>query len=227
MKPRPASDRNRPFAVLAQLLARNRIRLPEVNLPTPPPRPLSAAEEKALFDTAMAGVVPLADNAAAVAATAKPRAASCIRENPDAEALRRLERLVATGEGFVASQTAEYMEGACGRVAPEIFRRLHGGHFAIQGHVDLHGMRLAVAREAFDRFMRRSISQGRRCVLVVHGRGRCSPGPPVLKPSLAGWLTRGPWKRWIIAFTSARGCDGGTGATYVLLRRAPRPGRRR
>ncbi len=221
MKSRPAPDQHHPFAGLERLLARNKIRLPQVNLPTPPPHPLTAAEEKTLFEAAMADVVPLSDRVRTVAA-APPRPAPQVREDADAEALRRLERLVATGEGFVASQTAEYVEGACGRVPPEIFRRLHGGHFAVQDHVDLHGMRLAEARAAFDRFMQGSIARGRRCVLVVHGRGRCSPGPPVLKRRLVGWLTRGPWKRWVIAFTSARGCDGGTGATVVLLRRSRR-----
>ena len=31
----------------------------------------------------------------------------------------------------------------------------------------------------------------------------------------------GVWRKWILAFTSARLCDGGTGATYVLLRERP------
>jgi hypothetical protein len=39
------------------------------------------------------------------------------------------------------------------------------------------------------------------------------------------WLTRGPWRKWIIAYSSARSCDGGTGATYVLLRTS-RPAQR-
>jgi DNA-nicking Smr family endonuclease len=143
-------------------------------------------------------------------------------EHPDADALRQLRRLVETGSGFVLAHTAEYEEGACAWVPPEIFRRLHGGHFAIQGHVDLHGMTVETAQASFDRFMQRAIQSGKRAVLVVHGRGRSSPGPPVLKRNLFAWLTRAPWKRWVIAFTSARSCDGGTGATYVLLRRTPR-----
>jgi len=42
-----------------------------------------------------------------------------------------------------------------------------------------------------------------------------------LKTNLYRWLTCGPWRKWVLAFTSARLCDGGAGATYVLLRQRP------
>lgn len=226
MKQRPASIRNRPFASLAERLELKKIRLPEVHLPRPPSRPPTPAEEKALFEAAMADVAPLAKGPHTVARMPPPRKRTIRVEDPDAEALHRLRSLVETGEGFVLSHTAEYVEGACSWVPPEIFRRLHGGHFSIQGHVDLHGMGVDTARRAFDRFMKDAVAAGRRAVLVIHGRGRCSPGPPVLKRNLFLWLTRGPWKRWVIAFTSARACDGGTGATCVLLRRHPGSARR-
>jgi DNA-nicking Smr family endonuclease len=221
MKQRPASIHNRPFASLAERLDLKKIRLPEVHLPQPPSRPPTPDQEKALFEAAMADVAPLAKGPRTVTRMSPTRKQPFRVDDPDAESLRRLKALVETGEGFVLSQTAEYVEGACSWVPPELFRRLHGGHFSIQGHVDLHGMGVHAARRAFDRFMNQSVTAGRRAVLVVHGRGRCSPGPPVLKRNLFHWLTRGPWKRWIIAFTSARACDGGTGATCVLLRRHP------
>jgi DNA-nicking Smr family endonuclease len=42
---------------------------------------------------------------------------------------------------------------------------------------------------------------------------------PILKRNLVDWLSRGPWARSVLAFTSARPCDGGAGALYILLRR--------
>lgn len=228
MKFRPASMPNRPFESLAALLALKKIDLPEVRLPQTASRPLTPAEEKALFEAAMVDVVPLAERGRAVPEPPRRRARPSNRpDDPDADALQRLKTLVETGQGFVLAQTAEYMEGACAWVPPEVFRRLHGGHFSIQAHIDLHGLDVAAARAAFDRFMRQAVALGHRAVLVVHGRGRCSPGPPVLKQNLFHWLTRGGWKRWVIAFTSARACDGGTGATYVLLRTSPRAAKRR
>jgi DNA-nicking Smr family endonuclease len=225
MKSRPASLDNRPFASLDKLLEKNQIRLPEVHLPTPAARPMTPAEEQALFDAAMADVIPLDTCKRTVSRMPGPKTTRdrCADDSdPDAEALEQLKRLVETGSGFVLAHTAEYMEGACTWMPPELFRRLHGGHFAIQGHVDLHGMNVETAQDSFNRFMHRAIQSGKRAVLIVHGRGRSSPGRPVLKRNLFKWLTQAPWKRWVIAFTSARSCDGGTGATYVLLRSVPR-----
>jgi DNA-nicking Smr family endonuclease len=57
-------------------------------------------------------------------------------------------------------------------------------------------------------------------VLLIHGRGRNSPGQvPVLKDRLKMWLTRSKLAKIILAFSTARQHDGGPGALYVLLRR--------
>ena len=59
-----------------------------------------------------------------------------------------------------------------------------------------------------------------RCVRIVHGRGKNSPGGvPVLKQNLPRWLSRGPARLIVLAYTSALPRDGGAGATYVLIRR--------
>ncbi len=217
---------NRPFASLSGLLERKKIRLPEVCLPEVPDRPLTPAEERSLFKKAMADVVPLAGRPLTPPIVRRRSRIPSVPEDPDADAYRQLKKLVETGYGFAVRHTAEYVQGGPEWMPPELFRRLHKGHFSIQAHLDLHGLNLVAAKENFDAFMQDAIASGKRAVLVVHGRGRCSPGRPVLKTNLFEWLTRGPWKRWVIAFTSARSCDGGTGATYVLLRRTPRSGSR-
>lgn len=214
---------NRPFKCLGKILAEKSIRLPEICLPEPPVHPLTPSEERLLFRQAMADVIPLVDRGIDTPVRSVKPAEAQTMEDPDAEAVRQLKRLVETGDGFVLRHTAEYVEGSTGWVPPEIFRRLHGGYFSIQDHVDLHGLNLTAAKTHFDRFLKQAIAGGKRGVLVVHGRGRCSPGPPVLKRNLTRWLVSGRWKRWVIAFTSARSCDGGTGASYVLLRRRPKP----
>ena len=79
------------------------------------------------------------------------------------------------------------------------------------------------AHEAVRRFVAGSMSAGRRCVLIIHGRGRNSPDQrPVLKDALKLWLTRSDLGRCVLAFTSARSYDGGSGAMYLLLRRERR-----
>lgn len=216
---------NRPFSSLGNLIARKKIHLPEACLPALPDRPLTGDEERHLFREAMADVIPLAGRTKIAALQTRTPVHQQAFEDPDDEALQQLRRLVKTGHGFVLRHTAEYVEGSAEWVPPEVFRRIHRGYFSIQGDVDLHGMNLEAAQVHFDRFMRRAIASGMRAVLVVHGRGRCSPGPPVLKQNLFRWLVAGRWKHWVIAFTSARSCDGGTGATYVLLRNKPRAGK--
>jgi DNA-nicking Smr family endonuclease len=222
MSRRRSSIGNRPFKCLGKILAEKDIRLPEVCLPEPPVGRPTPCEESALFRQAMADVIPLADRGIVLPVRPVKLVGAPVLEDPDAEAVRQLQRLVETGDGFVLRHTAEYVEGAAGWVPPEMFRRLHGGYFSIQDHVDLHGLNLTAAKWHFDRFLERAIAGGKRGVLVVHGRGRCSPGPPVLKQNLTRWLVSGRWKHWVIAFTSARSCDGGTGAAYVLLRRNPK-----
>jgi DNA-nicking Smr family endonuclease len=142
-------------------------------------------------------------------------------DDSENQALHRLSTLVKTGEGFVVKNTPEYIEGTGHNVHPKISTRLHRGDFSIQAHVDLHGFGVEDARNAFEIFIKDSIATGKRAVLVVHGRGLSSPDRPVLKTKVVEWLTRGPLRKWVIAFSSARSCDGGAGATYVLLRRRP------
>jgi DNA-nicking Smr family endonuclease len=141
--------------------------------------------------------------------------------NPDSETLSQLRKLVEDGTGFVVSLTPEYAEGIARGVNPEIARRLHRGDFSIQDHIDLHGLRVHEARETVDAFLKKCVATGTRAVLIIHGRGLSSRAEPVLKSKIYQWLTSSPWHKWVIAFTSARLCDGGAGATYVLLRRKP------
>jgi DNA-nicking Smr family endonuclease len=90
----------------------------------------------------------------------------------------------------------------------------------VQAHLDLHGLVSDEARPAVEKFLLRARADGRRCVLIIHGRGHGSKeGIPVLKERLKVWLTRGRIGRGVLAFCTARPTDGGAGAVYVLLRK--------
>jgi DNA-nicking Smr family endonuclease len=175
--------------------------------------------DQELFLTAMADVTPLSGEKS-LALSKRPKTPPAPVDETT-EIRHRLDELIAHGRGFVVSATPEYVEGKSPPVPREILSRLHKGEFSIQGNIDLHGLSLEEAQEAFHRFMDVSIRQGKRMVRVIHGRGLSSPGPPVLKTNVIRWLTAGPLRKWVIAFTSARACDGGAGATYVLLRKRP------
>jgi DNA-nicking Smr family endonuclease len=97
----------------------------------------------------------------------------------------------------------------------DVLNKLRRGQWAIQGQLDLHGMRRDEAREALAGFIRQAHQQGRRCVRVVHGKGHGSPGRmPVLKAKVQRWLAQ---RREVIAFAQAPGPQGGAGALVVLL----------
>lgn len=97
------------------------------------------------------------------------------------------------------------------------FRRLRRGQFRVEGELDLHGLTADVARGQVAEFLTLSRRAGRRCVRIIHGKGRGSRnGRPVLKTQVNHWLRQ---RRDVIAFCSALPADGGTGAVYVLLAR--------
>jgi DNA-nicking Smr family endonuclease len=176
--------------------------------------------DKKVFWEAMQNVQPISgDKHVRGNGATKPPANS--KNEPETEAMEQLANLVAHGEGLVISDTPEYREGIGYNIHPEFARRLHRGDFSIQAHIDLHGLGVLEAKEAFEEFLKGAIISGKRAVLIIHGRGLSSPGEPVLKNKVSEWLTRGHWRKWVIAFTSAQSHDGGTGATYVLFRHRP------
>ncbi len=176
--------------------------------------------ENDLFIEAMAGVEPI-DRDDHIEHDAAPCPPQTPEHDYEAETLLQLKKLIKNGEGFVVAHTPEYIEGTGYNVHPELTKRLHRGDFSIQAHLDLHGLGVASAKNAFDKFFKDAITSGKGAVLIVHGRGLSSPAEPVLKTKVVEWLTSGPWRKWVVAFTSARSFDGGAGATYVLLRQRP------
>jgi DNA-nicking Smr family endonuclease len=198
---------------------------PPARPPDPGPRDLKKEVKEPeldedLFAKAMEGVTPIPrDNFVARVCQVAPPERS--REGEESETLSKLEDLVKYGKGFNVADTPEYIEGTGYQVPPAIARRLHQGDFSIQAHIDLHGYNAEDAKEIFEKFLRWAVFTNKKGVLIVHGRGLCSPAEPVLKKKLEEWLTRGPWRKWVVAYSSARICDGGAGATYVLLRERP------
>jgi DNA-nicking Smr family endonuclease len=179
----------------------------------------SRKSERQLFLEAMADVQPMSGESV-VAAGIREKFSTQI-EAEELDALQALDALIKKGQGFNVADTSEYVEGTGYNVNPEIARRLHAGDFSIQAHVDLHGMSVAQARDALNHFLKDVMMSGKRAVLIVHGRGLGSRRDPVLKGKVIEWLTGSCWRKWVMAFSSARLCDGGAGGTYVLLRERP------
>lgn len=107
-------------------------------------------------------------------------------------------------------------------VQDAVMRKLRRGQYHIDGELDLHGYNRVQARLVLTQFLTRCHDRNLRCVRIIHGKGNGSPNSgPVLKTHVASWLRR---RNDVVAYCSARPCDGGTGAVYVLLRAASRVG---
>ncbi|MFC1891067.1 Smr/MutS family protein [Thermodesulfobacteriota bacterium] len=176
-------------------------------------------DEEAFFEDAMAGVMPLQgkDKKAPKPATntSPPHASN----ESELEAISHLKGLVKGSIEMDINFSDEYIEGSISGVSRKIMRRLKRGQIPVQDYLDLHGLHKQDAQMAVRDFLVNSHKFGKRCILIVHGRGLNSPDSlPVLKERLPTWLNRGPAKRIVLAFASARPYDGGTGAIYVLLR---------
>jgi DNA-nicking Smr family endonuclease len=97
--------------------------------------------------------------------------------------------------------------------------RLKRGLHLIEDRLDLHGKTQAEAHHALVAFIHSSSDAGRRCVLVITGRGFGPGGPGVLKSAVPQWLEDTAVRGKILAIAPAQPRDGGAGALYLLLRR--------
>ena len=109
--------------------------------------------------------------------------------------------------------------------APGVYKRtaqrLRRGKMKVDGRIDLHGHTQDTAWRALASFLAASQAAGRRCVLVITGRG-LRPGSNsggVLKGAVPRWLNQPPLRDKVLSFDYAQPKDGGDGALYVLLRR--------
>ena len=101
--------------------------------------------------------------------------------------------------------------------------RLKRGRTVIDARIDLHGMTQAEAHRKLEAFINASVAAGRRCVLVITGKGltgeMAGRGSGVLREAVPRWLNEPPLRPRILAFTYAQPQHGGHGALYVLLKR--------
>jgi DNA-nicking Smr family endonuclease len=102
-------------------------------------------------------------------------------------------------------------------------QRLRRGRLPIEGRIDLHGMTQAEAQANLVRFITAQAAKGRRCVLVITGKGLRGAGVGVLRAELPRWLNEPALRPLVLSFTPAQPRDGGGGAFYVYLRKAREP----
>ncbi|MCF8466843.1 MAG: Smr/MutS family protein [Sneathiella sp.] len=108
--------------------------------------------------------------------------------------------------------------------------RLRKGQMEIDGRLDLHGLTRNDAHRRLRNFITAAQIQGKRCVLVITGKGSAAQktdDAPFMAPEKTGilreavpkWLVAPDLRHLVIDIRTAQPKDGGSGALYVLLRR--------
>lgn len=108
--------------------------------------------------------------------------------------------------------------------------KLQRGQLQIESRLDLHGMTQNEARRALDIFLAKSSKSGKRCVLVITGKGTLrhnetpgeEPKSGILRTLVPNWLGTLTSRTYVLAYHPAQPKDGGAGALYVMLRRRRR-----
>lgn len=97
--------------------------------------------------------------------------------------------------------------------------RLRRGRLPIEGRLDLHGMTQAEAHGRLNAFVADAVAAGKRCVLVITGKGLARDGSGILREAVPRWLNTPPLREHVLVFDYAQPRHGGLGALYVLLKR--------
>jgi DNA-nicking Smr family endonuclease len=210
---------NKPFKRLKLKTGENKPEQKPEDIPPPSPVSKELSDEDATYHNAMSDVTPLGDSNKLARQQIQPKPFP-VQQDDASLVMRELDGLVQGEVPFDFADTDEFIEASTAGLDHHIVKKLKRGDYSYQAHLDLHGLNREQARASVADFIRKSHREGKRCLLIVHGRGLGSKDNiPVLKNKLAAWLTRGAIGRRVLAFTSAKPYDGGTGAVYVLLRR--------
>ncbi|MCK5886325.1 MAG: DNA endonuclease SmrA, partial [Alcanivorax sp.] len=175
-----------------------------------------ATNDDDLFRQEMADVTPIKpDNRATLPRVKRPdslreqlRRAAAMDDRKDNNPLTVPEQVPPVGPtDIVGVKKNGVQEG--------VYRKLRLGKYDAQDVLDLHRVRLMDARDRVQTFLVKAHEQGLRSVLISHGKGVHSERPGFLKSYVMHWLEE---SHLVLAYHSAPQNQGGSGATYVLIR---------
>lgn len=172
-------------------------------------------DDMELFQKEMKGVRPIQAPPRSPSRPPKPDPVPVQRDKDERQVLKELLDDPGAEEGLETGEELSFLRSGYQK---KYLSRLRRGRYAVTDHLDLHHMNVDTARQALLEFLAHSIRSNHGCVRVVHGKGLRSKGEPKLKQMANHVLRR---HRAVVAFSSCRPADGGTGAVLVLLRDRP------
>ncbi len=170
-------------------------------------------DEESLFLSEMGGVTPL-----------KPDNKIKIRKKPSKAPRRYTEEdySFAINDVFSDNEITEdcpdILNFSRSGLQHNVLKKLRQGKYPMEHMLDLHGLTVAEASGELLEFLGECEAAGVRHAIIIHGKGFRSRDKPVIKPMVNRWLRS---VDNVLAFHSAQPKDGGNGAIYVLLKKAP------
>jgi len=166
--------------------------------------------DRSLFDEAMENVKPLKQgNYAPPHKTFKKSQINRSLDDTDC-----IDYSLSDAQDHHAVKSDEKVSFSTPGVQAKLLKKLRTGKMPIEANLDLHGLTIDQARQQVSRFILSSQSMGKKCVIIIHGKGSIKNSPK-LKSMVNHWLKQIPD---VLAFSSSQEQHGGTGAVYVLIK---------
>lgn len=178
------------------------------------------SDDQDFFSRAMSDVRPIAKKANRVALKRAPDINHAARrQHASEEAAVEQDGLTGGHEHIEMLDPMDVLEFKRPGIQNGVYRNLRLGKYNIEARLDLHRHTVAMARAALIQFIRDCVSHDIRCAIITHGKGEGRDQPPIIKSCVAHWLPQLPE---VQAFHSAQKQHGGTGATYIMLKKSER-----
>jgi DNA-nicking Smr family endonuclease len=165
-----------------------------------------------LFRQEMAGVVPLR---AKPTTDSKPPRKPIRSQEPDAYVESPNVSALATADDPAHINAEDGSSHRKNGIQNRTMQKLKRGRFRIGAELDLHSMTTATARAVLLEFIADAQSSSLEMVRIIHGKGLRSENGPRLKLMTRQVLRDHPL---VLAYTSCKPSDGGSGAVDVLLK---------
>ena len=171
-----------------------------------------------LFLSSMEDVTPISSD------TIKPLSSSPHSSLAQQQKRQAAENTLSTDENYLSTESVELVEPFAilsfkkDGVQSPVFKNLRLAKYQVDATLDLHGQLLKNARNTLFNFINDCQQQNVRVVLIRHGVGiKNKTKPGILKSFVNKWLPELPA---VLAYHTAQRHHGGSGATYVLLKKS-------
>ncbi len=119
----------------------------------------------------------------------------------------------------ISPQAKAITTGNTADVNRAMAKQIKAGKYPVDATLDLHGKTQVEAHQMLISAIELAYYTGKRCVLVITGKGKFTKGGGVLRRQLPLWLNQENLRPFVLIVNEAAQKDGGSGAFYVMIKR--------